>query len=119
MEITIGRIVLYELTGQDAMEINRRRTNGPAIAERIKKNTPVCSVWPIGSQAHIGNKVQAGELYPMIVTRVWAPGYVNGQVLLDGNDCLWATSVQEGAGGHTWQWPPRGWSYRQADQQVL
>jgi hypothetical protein len=107
MDITIGRVVTYTLTEQDALEINRRRTDGKAIAERIKKNTEDTSAWPIGAQAHIGNSVEPGQQFPMVVTKVWSPGYVNGQVLLDGNDCFWATSVKEGTGGHTWAWPAR------------
>ncbi len=42
MDITIGRIVLYTLA-QDSMEINRRRTTGALIAERIRENA-----WPLG-----------------------------------------------------------------------
>jgi hypothetical protein len=107
MDITIGRIVLYILTEQDAAEINRRRTTDSKIAERIAKNTEQSSAWPLGAQAHIGNSVEAGQIYPMIVTKVWSAGHVNGQVLLDGNDCLWATSVAEGTQGHQWHWPPK------------
>jgi hypothetical protein len=107
MDVTIGRIVLYILTEQDAAEINRRRTTGCKIAERIAKNTEQSSAWPLGAQAHIGNSVEAGQVYPLIVTKVWSAGCVNGQVLLDGNDCLWATSATEGEQGHQWHWPPR------------
>ncbi len=102
MDITIGRVVLYTLHESDAEQINRRRTDGRSIAERI-----AVEKWPLGAQAHIGNSVKAGEQFPMIVTKVWSPGYVNGQVLLDGNDCFWATSVSEGTQGHCWSWPPR------------
>lgn len=98
MDVTIGRIVLYTLTEQDAAEINRRRTTSSKIAD---------SVWPLGAQAHLGNSVEAGQVYPMIVTKIWSAGCVNGQVLLDGNDCLWATSATEGEQGHQWHWPPR------------
>lgn len=103
--VTIGRIVLYTLSTQDATEINRRRTSSAAIAERIAKNTPESSCWPLGAQAHIGNLVEAGQVYPMIVTRVWSPDCVNGQVLLDGNDCYWATNISEGTVPRTWAWP--------------
>lgn len=107
MTPTIGRVVLYYLTADDALQINRRRTTGHDIAERIKKNTPDSSAWPIGAQAHIGNEVKEGDIFPMMVTRVWSPTCVNGHVLLDGNDCLWASSATEGTGGHNWCWPPR------------
>ena len=114
MTPTIGRIVLYTLTEDDAQQINRRRTTGAEIAKRMEPfvvSTPGApsqiKLWPAGAQAHIGNDAHAGDIYPMIVTRVWSPGMVNGQVLLDGNDCLWATSVLEGTGERTWMWPPR------------
>lgn len=107
MEITIGRVVFYTLSEQDAAEINRRRTNSGDIADRIKKNTAESSAWPIGAQAHIGNMVNAGDVFPMDVVRVWSPGIVNGQVKLDGNDVLWVTSVEEGTAPRHWHWPPR------------
>jgi hypothetical protein len=100
MEITVGSIVLYTLHEQDAEQINRRRTDGRSIADRI-----AVEKWPLGAQAHIGNQVKAGEQFPMLVTKIWSPGYVNGQVFLDGNDCFWATSVQEGTQGHSWSRP--------------
>ena len=54
---TLGRILLYTLHEQDAEAINRRRTTGASIAER---------------------EVSAGEVFPMVVTRVWGPSYGNG-----------------------------------------
>lgn len=119
MEITLGRIVLYTLAEDDAVQINRRRTTGPKIAERIQNNAlphremqlhleqPLPATWPIGAQAHIGNTAAAGDVFPMLVTKVWSAGCVNGQVFLDGNDVLWAMSATEGSEGHQWQWPPR------------
>ena len=101
MQISIGRIVIYVLTAEDAQKINRRRTSGAAIAERIESAT-----WPIGAQAHIGNDVSEGYEFPMIVTKNWG-GSVNAQVLLDGNDCLWVCSVQEGTAPGSWHWPPK------------
>jgi hypothetical protein len=50
---------------------------------------------------------EEGTVCPMIVTRAWADGVVNGQVLLDGSDSLWATSVDRGNGPGQWQWPTR------------
>jgi hypothetical protein len=120
MEITIGRTVLYTLCEQDAEQINRRRTTGQSIADRIKRCSSSAITpsegavwiglnggWPIGAQAHIGNTVSAGYVFPMTVVRVWdkASGCINGQVLLDGNDTYWATSRHEGTEPGTWAWP--------------
>jgi hypothetical protein len=105
---TIGRTVLYVLKDSDVDAINRRRTNGSSIADRIKEDK-----WPLGAQAHIGNQVEAGQIYPMIITRVWSPGeeasMVQGQVFLDGNDALWTTSVHQDANKTpgTWHQPER------------
>lgn len=107
MQATIGRIVLYTLSADDVKQINRRRTNGGDIADRIKRNSENATHWPIGAQAHIGNAVEEGEVFPMMVTRVWSETSVNGQAFLDGNDCLWVTSASEGTGPHTWAWPQR------------
>lgn len=107
MKPTIGRIVIYSVTEQDVIEINRRRTTGSLIAERIKKNTPDSSCWPLGAQAHIGNEIKLGDKYPMIITRIWSNNCVNGQVFLDGNDCLWVTSATLGDNPHEWNWPTK------------
>ena len=114
ISVSIGRIVIYTLHEQDAEQINRRRTTSSSIAERFANNgseiaqaVNLPETWPVGAQAHIGNSVKAGDQFPMLVTRVWSPSCVNGQVFLDGNDCFWATSATEGVGGHTWAWPQR------------
>lgn len=105
---SIGRIVHYRLSAQDAEAIARRRTSGVSIAGRIKEEK-----WPLGAQAHIGNPVAEGQTLPLVICRVWPDEYgpgvhgVNGQVLLDGNDQLWVTSAREGEGPGTWSWPPR------------
>lgn len=104
---TIGRLVHYQLSMGDAEEINRRRTSGSKIAERMKQEPPA---WPAGAQAHIGNFVNEGEVYPMLIVRTWgkdSTSAVNGQVFLDGNDVFWATSVAVGEGPRTWSWPTR------------
>jgi hypothetical protein len=100
---TIGRIVRYTLSEQDADAINRRRTDAARnmAAHREKKN---------GSQVHIGNSVYEGEVFPLVITRVWGDqpeSAVNGQVLLDGNDTLWVSSVNVGEGPRTFAWPTR------------
>lgn len=102
---TIGRIVHYRLTEQQATEINRRRTTRPSIAERIK-----VLMWPLGAQAHIGNEASTGDTLPGLIVWTWGndPGSaVQLQVFLDGNDVLWARSVSVGEGPGTWSWPAR------------
>lgn len=77
---TAGRIVQYTL---DASDVARRG-------------------------AHIGNKISAGDVYPMMITRVWGDkpdAAVNGQVFLDGNDVLYVTSIYVGEGPRTYAWP--------------
>lgn len=119
MLITVGRTVLYTLTEDNAKQINRRRTSGASIAERMKVQisqvetaTPILG-WPTGAQAHIGNTASEGDVVPLVVVKVWPnefgegiPG-VNGQAFLDGTDALWVTSAKEGTLPGTWAWPPR------------
>ena len=120
MTITPGRTVLYTLSEDDAMKINRRRTSGGEIHKRMQTSVPsvqgdATSIygWPEGAQAHIGNHASAGEVVPLVVVKVWPNEYgenipgVNGQALLDGNDALWVTSAKEGTEPGTWAWPPR------------
>lgn len=101
---TIGQSVHYVLSEQDAAEINRRRTTGSKIKDLITNG-----LWPLGAQAHIGNRVDAGEVVPLIVTKDWGNGSINGQAILDGNDSLWVTSVSFGIehGEWQWYWPPQ------------
>ena len=113
---SIGRIVHYRLSADDAAQVNRRRTTGHSIAERMKIQisdaecvTPLLG-WPTGAQAHIGNEVREGDTYPMLIVQCWGDtpcSCVNGQVFLDGNDVLWATSVAVGEGPRTFSWPTR------------
>ncbi len=121
---TIGRIVHYRLSADDAAQINRRRTTGASIAERLKwgpagKHSETLSAqtdagyiraWPAGAQAHIGNSAEEGQIFPMLITRVWGDtpeSAVNGQLFLDGNDVLWITSATAGEGPHQFTWPTR------------
>jgi hypothetical protein len=98
MKPTVGRIVLYTLSRADADAINSRRGTDAPHARALGEP---------GWQAHVGNKVYEGESYPLMVTRVWGGGYLNGQVLLDGNDTFWATSRIEGDEPGQWSWPKR------------
>lgn len=104
--VTIGRIVNYTLTEQDAIEIQRRRTNSESIRARIAEDK-----WPAGAQAHIGNEARAGAVYPAIVVAVWGPACCNLQVFLDGNDQFWGLSRSISPSGEPqpgfWNWPPR------------
>ena len=105
---SIGRIVHYRLSAEEAAQINRSRTTGRSIAERMKM-TPI-PAWPAGAQAHLGNGVKEGDTFPMLIVQVWGDtpsSAVNGQVFLDGNDVLWATSVAVGDGPRTFSWPTR------------
>jgi len=100
---SVGRIVHYTLSEQDAEAINRRRKDAATNRDRIADDA-------IGYVAHVGNVAEAGQVFPMLITRVWGntpTSSVNGQVSLDGNDVLWATSVAVGEGPRTFAWPPR------------
>ncbi|MDA8440475.1 MAG: hypothetical protein M0Z51_16675 [Propionibacterium sp.] len=101
MNPSIGRIVHYTLTEQDADAVNSRRSDSGRHAAEHRENAN-------GVQVHTGNPTAAGDVFPMLITRVW-PGetLVQGQVFLDGNDALWVTSVSEGTGPRTYAWPPR------------
>ena|SRR5437868_10229098 len=94
MTPSVGRIVHYMLTEQDAAQVMRRRTDGPSIADRVKEDK-----WPVGAQAHVGNPVSAGDVYPMLIVWVSAGDMVNGRVFLDGSDDLWVTSREQVALG--------------------
>jgi hypothetical protein len=109
MRPTMGRIVFFKVTDDHAKKINRRRTSGRSIADRIAKNDPeeMSSSWPIGAQAHIGTEVSGGCEYPMMITRVWQDETVSGQVFLDGNDVLWVQQAAEGIENGRWHWPER------------
>lgn len=94
-----GRIVAYTLSAQDAEQINKRRRDA---FQSWRAND--------GTQVHVGNEVSEGEVYPMVIVRVWGSGEtaaVNGQVLLDGCDAFWATSRIQGEGPFHWSEFPR------------
>lgn len=93
---SVGRIVLYTLSSADAELITHRRGRSGAI--RI-----------------VGNRVNAGDVFPMLITRVWGsdPGSaVNGTMFLDGEDTYWLTSrccnlSDDDTLAGMWRWPPR------------
>jgi len=110
--ITIGRIVHFVVTHSTADAINKRRDHAYAHMNEHRERAD-------GSIIHVGHRVYEGDEFPMVVTRVWnererPPGvgapaeintYINGQLLLDGNDTYWLTSVYEGEGPGYWHWP--------------
>ncbi len=100
-----ARIVCFVFDGPSAQEVMRRRTDSGSIGRRLQITPPA---WPEGAQAHIGNSVEPGDICPAMVVRVWdsKTGSVNLQVLLDGSDTYWATSVpyDEQKGPRSWHW---------------
>lgn len=100
---TVGRIVQYVMREQDAEAINRRRQHARDHMDEHRANSN-------GVQVHVGNEVKAGDVFPLVITRVWGSdptSAFNGQVLLDGNDLFWATSTHIGTGPGYCMWPPR------------
>jgi hypothetical protein len=95
---TIGQIVHYKLSEQDAESINVRRADYHAF--KVGHNHPHEPGAPgaTGHVGHVGNVVQAGDVYPAVVVRIFHPSMttINLQVFLDGNDTYWATSRTEG-----------------------
>jgi hypothetical protein len=87
---TLGRIVHYALTTTDADAINRRRQGAQTRAAANRGE---------GIVVHTGNVCRGGDIFPMIITRIWSPNdessEVNGQLFLDGNDTLWVTSIHQ------------------------
>lgn len=96
-----GRIVEYTLDNNDAERINGARKH-LFVESMVQEN----AVAPL----YAGNPAAAGDKYPMVIVRVWGSSpesSVNGQVLLDGNDTLWVTSVAQGDGQRQWREFPR------------
>jgi len=113
---SIGRIVYYRLSADDAAQINRRRTTSGSISDRLKTKVDATNngqpilAWPAGAQAHIGSEVGEGQTFPMLIVGVadiYGVSVVNGQVFLDGNDILWVTRRPVGNQPGTFSWPRR------------
>lgn len=96
MPPTLGRIVLYRVTAEDARVINKRRADFVGSPSSMH-----------GYQPHFGNEVTAGDQFPAMVVAVIDGDMVNLTVQLDGTDTYWATSRPEGESLGTWCWPPR------------
>src|SRR5580765_3370402 len=97
--ITIGEMVVYVLSAEDAERVNRRRTSGESIGERVRSGS-----WPLGAQAHIGEGVEEFEAFPALVVAAYGDALtgegeeVNLKVFLDGTDELWVQGPKEDAG---------------------
>lgn len=102
---SVGRVVHYRLSDSDAEQVTRRRDDAKAKMDWHRTERT-------GAMVHIGNPVKSGDVYPMVIVRVWSddPDYdtaIQGQVLLDGSDTLWVTSRQQGDLPGQWFEPPR------------
>lgn len=106
---SIGRIVHYTLSEQDAKAINTRRLDFQAFQRSHTHPHEAGQPGATGHQAHVGNHAAAGQTFPAVVVASFGGTSVNLQVTLDGNDTYWATSRGEGeASEHgKWIWPPR------------
>ena len=91
MRIRVGQIVDYRLSVEEAFAITSMRYHKPPTGNLI--------------DSYRSSDVQAGGLHPLLVTRVWDGGLVNGQLFLDGNDNFWITAAVEGTGPRSWSWP--------------
>ena len=90
-------------------EVTRRRAGAREKAADVRAGRVTMQH---GEQIHIGNSVDAGDEYPMLIVKVWSgepteSTVVNGQVFLDGNDVFWATSVLQGDQNGQWHEPER------------
>jgi hypothetical protein len=103
---TIGRIVIYTVTEEDAVKINTRRRHFVAFNENhrttglghfVQEGQP----GKTGHMAHVGSTVYPGDEYPAMITRVWDDGEVNLKVELDGTDNFWVSYAKN------WSWPER------------
>lgn len=98
---SIGRIVHYTLTEQDAQAINKRRTD-------FEAHRTTDTYADTGYVAHYGNTARAGYVFPAVIVSTWSgtSPSANLRVLLDGTDDLWTASTF-GDGPGQWIWPPR------------
>jgi hypothetical protein len=107
---SIGRIVQYTLSQQDADAINKRRADFQAFRSNFSGPSDPGQAGADGHVAHVGNHTQEGDVYPAMIVRIFGEtpeSAVNLQVFLDGNDAYWATSRTLGEGSSHWAWPER------------
>ena len=108
--LALGRIVRYQLSEDDAQEINSRRHDFLAYQREAKPPLSPGGHGRTGHIGHWGSAVKPGDEFAAMIVKVWAnhpDGLVNLQVYLDGNDVYWATSSAEGYAQGQWRWPDR------------
>ncbi len=96
---TVGRMVYYKLSQQNAESINKCLYDAQQNMEKIRADS-------LGYQVHVGNEAKEGQVLPMTIVAVWSDTCINGKVFLDGNDDLWVTSVVLGEDNGQWDWMP-------------
>lgn len=79
---TVGRIVFYHPTEEEKKEMHKKK------------------------------KCNESDVLPGIIVKNWSDpkaedACLNIQVFLDGEGCLWKTSVNKGDKPGQWNWPPR------------
>lgn len=99
---TIGRIVHYRLSADDAQYINARRAHAQAHLDHHRETKN-------GAQIHVGSQVGGGDLVAMVVTSVPKNfgRLIDGKCLLNGSDDYWVTNVSHGNNTSQWCWPER------------
>ena len=101
MKPTIGRIVIYKVSGHVAQAINNRRKDA---REKMAWHQALRS----GAQVHVGNEVKEDDEFPLVITKVWGDNETssfNGQLMLDGSDLFWVTSTHIGEKRDECRWP--------------
>ncbi len=104
--IEVGSRVLYCLSAQDVEAVHRRRVEPGDIHARIEAGN-----WPIGAQAHTGERVTEGQYLPLDVVYLGpeeknGSTWISGRVLLPGNDILWVGNVSYGSDAGQWTTVP-------------
>ena len=117
MRPTIGRIVHYRLTREDAESISHRRRSylhqhfrGNDVREAdIVAMTVTRDGITLAPDDAFDRAALAGELGPGAAYAAAAPRFeINAQAWLDGNDTFWVTSAKgPGTKLGEWSWPPR------------
>lgn len=97
----VGDRVLYTVSDDQANHANDLRAKAHRSLGFHREN---------GTHLHEGNTVHPGDTFAMDIVRVFdadptPDSVINGQVLLDGNDTLWVTSVGQAVGQPgCWTW---------------